>query len=48
LRIAFHGVFEETAEGAQQVGEDFGGGQAGGDVGGFGGHQVDAVGERLA
>src|ERR1039458_4486480 len=48
LRIAFDGVFEETVEGAQQVWEDFGGGQAGGDVGGFGGDQVDAVGERLA
>src|ERR1019366_3237273 len=48
LRIAFDGVFEETVEGAQQVWEDFGGGQVGGDVGGFGGDQVDAVGERLA
>ena len=48
LRIAFDGVFEETVEGAQEVGEEVRGGQFGGDVGGFGGHQVDAVGERFA
>ena len=48
LRIAFHGVFEEAVEGAQQVGEDFRGGKFRRDVGGFGGDQVDAVGERLA
>ena len=48
LRIAFDGVFEETVEGAQEVGEEVRGGQFGGDVGGFGGHQVDAVGQRLA
>ena len=48
LRIPLDGVFEEAVEGAQQVGEHFGRGQFRRDVGGFGGHQVDAVGERLA
>jgi hypothetical protein len=48
LRIAFHGVIEKAIEGAQQVGENFGGGQVRRDVGGFGGDQIDAVGERLA
>jgi osmotically inducible protein OsmC len=48
LRIALYGVFEEAVEGAQQVGEDFRSGQFCCDVGGFGGDQVDAVGERLA
>ena len=48
LRIAFDGVIEEAVEGAQQVGEHFRGGQFRRDVGGFGGDQVDAVGERLA
>ena len=48
LRIALDGVSEEPVEGAQQIGEQIGSGQAGGDVGGFGGDQVAAVGERLA
>jgi len=48
LRIAFDGVFEETVEGGQQVGNQFRRGQFRRDIGGFGGHQVDAVGERLA
>src|ERR1019366_7462711 len=48
LRIALHGVFEEAVEGAEEVREEFGGGQFGGDVGGFGGDQVDAAGERFS
>jgi osmotically inducible protein OsmC len=48
LRIALHGVFEEAVEGAQEIREEFGGGQFGGDVGGFGGDKVDAAGERLS
>ena len=43
LRIAFHGLFEETAEGAEKVGEQVGKAQFGGQFGPFGDDQVDPV-----
>ena len=48
LGIALDGVFEQAVEGAQQVRKHFRRGQVRRDVGGFSGHQVDAIRQRLA
>ena len=48
LRIARDGLFEEAVEGAQKVGEEVAELLFGGDLGGFGHDQVDAIGQGLA
>lgn len=45
LGVALDGLFEEAVEGTQQIGQEFVDPHLGGDFGGLGDHQVDAVGQ---
>jgi hypothetical protein len=48
LRIAGGGLLEEAVEGAQEIGDKVAELAFGGDFGGFGDHQVDAIGQGFA
>jgi hypothetical protein len=48
LCIALSRAEEQAVEGAQQVGHEVAKGQFGGELGGLGHHQIDAIGQRLA